>query len=140
MGQIFIKKISCQDTWDLRHQVMWPEKDVEYVILDQDPIGIHYGLFHEDALISVISLFVEGGEMQFRKFATDAHYQGKGHGTHLLSFVMDKAEEEDIRRIWCNARKDKAFFYARFGMRETPHQFEKGGLEYVIMEKVISES
>ena len=81
---IEIREIKAEDTWPMRHKVMWPDQPLDYVILPQDEEGLHYGLFKEDKLISVISLFINQEEAQFRKFATATEAQGKGYGSALL--------------------------------------------------------
>lgn len=134
---ITIQKISASDTWALRHRVMWPEKPIDYIKLADDDQGIHFGLFKEDRLISVVSLFIEDNIAQFRKFATDHAEQGHGYGTKLLSYMIKAAGDSGSQIIWCNARLDKSSFYKRFGMTETDQKFNKDGVEYVIMEKTI---
>ncbi|THE13058.1 GNAT family N-acetyltransferase [Bacillus timonensis] len=132
-----IKTIDKEKAWEIRHKVMWPDKDFDYIKLEDDDSGIHYGLFKEDKLISVISLFINHDEAQFRKFATLQHEQGKGYGSRLLDFVINEARNQDLNRIWCNARQNKMDFYKKFGLKETHHRFTKGGKSYVIMEKII---
>ncbi|GAA4842421.1 GNAT family N-acetyltransferase [Algivirga pacifica] len=131
-----IKKLNSKATWPLRHKVMWPNKPIEYVQLPNDQEGLHLGLFIEEKLVSVISVFVENGEAQFRKFATDMEEQGKGYGTKLLTYLLDYLKQEGVKKVWCNARVEKAFFYNRFGLKETEQRFSKGGIDYVIMEQV----
>jgi len=128
-----IKTITYKDTYDIRHQVMWPDRPLEYIKLDNDPIGKHYGYFIEDKLVSVISLFIKGSSAQFRKFATLEAYQGQGYGSKLLSYVLESMTSLDY--IWCNARLEKSMFYESFGMTKTDETFEKGGISYVIMKK-----
>ncbi|RFB14741.1 GNAT family N-acetyltransferase [Bacillus sp. HNG] len=132
-----ITTIDKEKAWEVRHKVMWPDKDFDYIKLEDDDIGIHYGLFEEDKLISVISLFINHDEAQFRKFATLQHEQSKGYGSLLLDFVINEAKNQGLNRIWCNARENKMDFYKKFGLKETNHRFTKGGKYYVIMEKVI---
>lgn len=136
---IRIEPIQAENTWPLRHEVMWPDRSIDYVKLEKDAQGIHLGLFKNDELIAVISAFIEGTEAQFRKFATKAQEQGKGYGSQLLTYLIKQLLAKNVTRIWCNARVDKSFFYKRFGLTETHHKFAKGGIDYVIMEKVISE-
>jgi hypothetical protein len=50
-----IKEISASETWPLRHKVMWPNKPLGFIVLSNDAEGIHYGLFENKILISVIS-------------------------------------------------------------------------------------
>lgn len=132
-----IRTISKEQAWQLRHEVMWPERDLDYVKLPDDDKGEHYGLFEGEQLITVVSLFVEGEEAQFRKFATLESMQGRGYGSHLLFHVMEKAAQAGVKRIFCNARSHKISFYKKFGLAETERTFTKGGKDYVVMERFI---
>lgn len=130
-----IKPIPYEATWKIRHQVMWPNKPIDYVKLPKDPEGFHLGLWVDGKIVSIVSSFVSNGEAQFRKFATLDEEQGKGYGSKLLAYLMQELEAMAIKRIWCNARLDKTHFYERFGMSKTNQYFSKGGIDYVIMEK-----
>ncbi|MBS4209542.1 GNAT family N-acetyltransferase [Bacillus sp. FJAT-50079] len=132
---IIIKKISKEEAWELRHIVMWPDKDFDYIKLENDDLGIHFGLFKANLLISVISLFITEEKCQFRKFATLQQEQGKGYGSTLLDYVIMEAKKRGLKRIWCNARMNKVNFYKKFDLQETTAHFIKGGKSYVIMEK-----
>lgn len=130
-----ITRIDKEQAWEVRHRVMWPDKDFDYIKLEDDDVGIHFGLFKDDSLKSVVSLFIKNEEAQFRKFATLQMEQGKGYGSTLLDYVLKEAKNLDLKRIWCNARKNKIDFYKKFGLQETNFSFTKGGKDYVIMEK-----
>ncbi|WP_078548416.1 GNAT family N-acetyltransferase [Litchfieldia alkalitelluris] len=84
-----ISKIEMEKAWELRREVMWHEKPFDYIKLKEDHIGIHFGVIKEGDLISVISLFVNNDEAQFRKFATLQQEQGKGYGGALLGYVIN---------------------------------------------------
>lgn len=131
-----IVQITSEETLSIRHKVMWPNKPIDYVKLPNDAEGKHFGYFKNDELISVISLFVENNEAQFRKFATLKEYQGKGFGSDLLNELMLISEKEQLSKIWCNARINKIDYYSKFGMIETNNKFIKGGIGYVIMERI----
>ena len=130
-----IRPIPYKATWPIRHEVMWPDQPYDFIKLPRDPEGQHYGLFVAEKLISIVSVYTDANEAQFRKFATLEVHQGKGYGTALLEFLMQKLEDEGFSRIWCNARKDKASYYERFGLKETDQTYEKGGIDFVIMAK-----
>ena len=83
------------------------------------------------------SAFIDSEEAQFRKFATLHEFQGRGYGTKLLIHLLAELERQNLKRIWCNARTDKAHFYTRFGLTRTHHTFSKGEIDYVVMEKII---
>lgn len=133
---IKIIEISAADTLPLRHLVMWPNQPLDYVKLPKDHEGLHYGLFIDHKLVSVISLFIDGDEGQFRKFATLEDYQGKGYGSLLLEEIMHIANTKKLTKIWCNARQNKSTYYTKFQMHKTNKTYVKGGIDFVIMERI----
>ena len=130
-----ITSISAEETWPIRHQVMWPKQHQDFVKLPNDEHGRHFELFLGTQLVSVISIFTENNKAQFRKFATLQEHQGKGFGTRLLSEIMRIAEQEKISKIWCNARSTKTDYYMKFGMKRTETTFTKAGIDYIFMER-----
>ncbi|WP_324027540.1 GNAT family N-acetyltransferase [Maribacter sp. BPC-D8] len=132
-----IIQITSKETLPIRHQVMWSTKPLDYVKLPNDHEGLHYGLILGNELISVISLFINDGEAQFRKFATLENYQGKGYGSLLLNEIMQISANQSLTRIWCNARQNKTDFYIKFGMTITEKTYVKSGIDFVVMEKIL---
>jgi predicted GNAT family N-acyltransferase len=133
-----IKQITASETLPIRHKVMWPDKPITYVKLPNDKSATHFGLFVNGEITAVISLFIENNEAQFRKFATVVKFQGLGYGTTLLESTIDFIKKEGIKKLWCNARVEKSKFYERFGLKCTGKKFEKGGIEFVIMEAIFA--
>lgn len=133
-----IKEIKQEDTWKIRQMVMWPDKPIEFVKLPDDYKGIHFGLFDDDELTSVVSCFEYEGELQFRKLATLTNKQGQGYGTCMLNHIIDIARNKGIKRVWCNARVNKKAFYEKFGLKETGNRFYKDGIEFIIMELTLN--
>ena len=132
---IEIKEISAQETYNLRHHVMWPDKPRDFVILNNDGEGVHFGLWKDSTIISVVSLFINDNSAQFRKLATKNSEQGNGYGSILLKYLMSIVSNKNIEVLWCNARSDKTSFYEKFDMVQTPKKFIKEGINYVIMER-----
>jgi phosphoribosylformimino-5-aminoimidazole carboxamide ribotide isomerase len=132
---IVIKDVPLPDVWALRQAVMYPAETLEFVKLEADTGGQHWGLYKEGILVSVMSVFVEGSALQFRKFATVTAQQGKGHGSMLLQYVMDWAAQHRIKSIWCNARTTATGLYQKFGMQPVGETWQKYGLEFIKMEK-----
>lgn len=130
-----IKEINYKETYPLRHQVMWPDKPLDYIVVEGDENAKHYGCFENGQLISVISLFINGDEGQFRKFATLVDFQGRGYGTKLLSHLIEDAKSLKLQSLICNARIEKCDFYERFGMEKTNKTFDKGGKSYIVMKR-----
>lgn len=90
-----IAEITAEETWPIRHEVMWPDMPFDFVKVDNDNEGLHLGLFLGDKLSSIISVFKIGSSWQFRKFATLVEEQGKGLGSQLLKHVIDQAKLND---------------------------------------------
>lgn len=132
-----IEQIKASETIPIRHQVMWPDQPVDFVKLPEDALGEHYGLFLEEELVSIISLFVRADEAQFRKFATLTKLQGKGYGTMLLKKIIDIVKAKQLKKLWCNARVDKLTYYKKFGFTQTTKKYTKAGIEFVVIEKVL---
>lgn len=130
-----IREITVEEVLKIRQKVMWPNKSIDYVKISNDKDGRHFGLFIDQELISVISLFTKNNIAQFRKFATEKKHQGKGFGSILLNKIIAIVIDEKTDKIWCNARIEKLEFYQKFGMKPTTNRFTKGGIEYIIMEK-----
>jgi GNAT superfamily N-acetyltransferase len=133
-----IEQIRPELTWQLRRDVLYPGEYKHNMEMEEDNHGYHFGAFKDNNLVAVVSLFQNGSEFQFRKFAVNASVQGMGIGKTLLNYMMDFAIAEGATKIWCNARSTAIGFYARFGFVQTGNLFTKNGFDYEIMEKVIS--
>ena len=131
-----IEQIPPELTWRIRRQVLYPDQEFAKAILDQDDEGMHFGLFYENKLISVVSIFRKENEIQLRKFATLEPYQNKGFGTELLKYLIELLRLDNCDKIWCNGRKNASGFYTKFGFIETDETYHKDGYDFVIMEKI----
>jgi len=130
-----IEQIAPIVTRRLRHEVLYPDQPIDSIILEDDNLGIHFGLYEHNKLISVVSLFIRENDAQFRKFATDKHYQNKGYGSQLLQHIIQYASSEGVQKVWCHARMSAVSFYKKHGFNETGHSFIQNQLEYIRMEK-----
>lgn len=131
---IKIAAIKASQTWQIRHDVMWPDQPFEFVQLKEDDLGEHFGVFNGEKLVSIVSCFFSEDEMQFRKLATLEQFQGQGIASELLKYVLKLAREKKIKKVWCNARTNKKSFYEKFGMEDTGRTFEKSSQEFTIMQ------
>lgn len=129
-----IREIEASQTWQIRHEVMWPDMPFEFVQLEEDALGLHFGVFENEKLVSIISFFITNDEMQFRKLATLQDFQGKGIASILINYILELAKQKNLKKVWCNARSNKKTFYEKFGMIETRKTFSKAGQEFTIME------
>lgn len=134
MPKIQIEQIHPALTWRIRHEAMYPDMPFNSVKLQNDDEGIHFGLYADNELSSVVSLFERGEACQFRKFATLPEAQGKGYGSLLLAHIIEFIKKTGAKKIWCNARVNAAPFYTRFGFRKTATTYSENGFDFVIME------
>lgn len=130
-----VKDVPLETVWQLRRDVMYPGETIDFVKLDGDEKGFHWGLYVQDVLVSVISVFEQEATVQFRKFATQTSQQGKGYGTLLLQYVMNWATRNHKKKIWCNARVSATALYRKFGMQPAGESWIKYGIEFIKMEK-----
>ena len=134
MESFEIRDTPLEIAWAMRKEVMYPGETIDFVKLEDDNSGMHWGLYVEDQIVSVISVFERNRVIQFRKFATMASMQGKGYGTSLLHHVIQWAQNNGMKSIWCNARKSAAGFYEKFGMVQNGPCWEKNRIEFIKME------
>ena len=132
---ITIRPITPAQTYPLRHAVLWPDKPLDYVKIDIDDEGFHFGAFSQDELVAVISLFVyegpaDGKVVRFRKFATHPDHQRQGIGTQLMHYIIHETRRQNAATLWCDARLDASDFYRRFGMEAVSEVFYKGLVPY----------
>jgi len=130
-----IEQIRPELTWHLRQKVLYPAQKLYEMEMDEDLNGVHFGAFTDNKLVAVVSLFPKGDDFQFRKFAVEPGYRGKGIGNMLLAFVTEFAKTEGGRRLWCNARSTATGFYDRNGFSHTGEFFSRNGFDYEILEK-----
>jgi len=134
MEKAHIEQIRVDLAWRIRHEVMYPTLPFEVIKLQDDDKGIHFGLFADNRLTAVVSLFNIGNSYQFRKFATIATAQGKGYGTQLLNYIIDYAKAMGAGKLWCNSRVSAIGFYNKFGFIETDQRSVSNDIDFVIME------
>jgi len=132
-----IREVPVDKVLDIRHKVLWPNKSPEFVKVPEDEYGRHFGLFQDDQIVSVISLFVIGETIRFRKFATIEAYQNKGLGSKLLQFAIDDSLRRGYNKIWCDARADAMGFYEKFGFKKFSATFMKEDIKYFKIEKAL---
>ncbi|MCJ8211710.1 GNAT family N-acetyltransferase [Mucilaginibacter sp. RS28] len=135
MNNIHIEQITPELTWRLRRDELYPNEMVHQMEMEEDSHGMHFGAFRDNQLVAVVSLFRQGQDFQFRKFAVRADMQGQKIGEALLTYVTDYARAEGGTRIWCNARDTAFGFYRKYGFTATGNIFIRKGINYQIMEK-----
>jgi len=102
--------------------------------VEGDETAMHYGVFVEESLVSVASVYRKGPIARLRKFATLVEFQGRGIGSRLITHIILELEKSNAETFWCDARLSAAEFYEKFGMERKGAEFSKSGVSYVKME------
>ncbi|MFM2480824.1 GNAT family N-acetyltransferase [Celerinatantimonas sp. YJH-8] len=132
-----IHKVIKEQVIPIRHQVLWPDKPVEFCCLEEDAQGIHWGVFLEDRLVCVASIYVERDEARLRKFATLPEFQRQGIGSALIRHIIEVLHQLPVSRLWCDARESACAFYQGLGFTRCSDCFYKSDVAYYQMEMVI---
>lgn len=130
---MIIKNVPLQTIWEIRKEVMYPSFSLEEVKLIDDELGQHFGVYLNDEVLSIISIFIKNKELQFRKFATLEMHQRKGYGKQLLQYVFELAQDDNCNSIWCNARTTALGLYEKFGMKSFGETWIQDGHEFIKM-------
>lgn len=128
-----IRNISWEQALPIRHQVLWPEREPLFCKVPGDETAKHYGVFVENYLVCVASVYLDGESARLRKFATLEAHQGKGFGSRLLEYILSASKAESTNFFWCDARESAVAFYKRFGMKVEGSKFFKSDQEYYKM-------
>jgi len=158
-GDVQIVPIAAEDTYKLRHEVLWPHASPLDVQLATDSTSIHLGAYEEretDSIarrtpIGVITIHVSKRdddstseepssgtlEAQFRKLAVAFEWQGRGIGSKLVEQAGVVATDAGASSLWCDARTSALSFYEKFGMQTEGSSFMRKGVEYVKMRRAL---
>ncbi len=141
-----IKKINAKDTFPVRHLVLRKGKPIETCHFegDEKATTTHFGLFVNQNLIGVISLFQENhpyfetkNAFQIRGMAVLENFQGKKYGAKLLAYAEAYCFSEHATLIWFNARASAVPFYKNSNYTTIGAGFEipEIGIHFVMYKK-----
>ena len=117
-----IKKINSIDTYPVRHEVLRKGKPIETCQFkgDDDENTVHFGLYQNERLIGIISIFKEKNDLfsetnqfQIRGMAVLEAFQGKGFGAELVKAAENHCINLNTNLIWFNARENAVPFYEK---------------------------
>ena len=134
---LYIEQIRPELTWQLRRDVLYPAQTKQQMGMEEDVDGYHFAAFKDNYIVGVVSLFQNGTDWQFRKFAVSDKVQKAGIGTQLLNYITNFVVQENGTRLWCNARLSATGFYEKFGFTKSGDEFQKNGYDYIIMQKAL---
>ncbi|GAD79389.1 GNAT family N-acetyltransferase [Vibrio ezurae] len=128
-----IRQINASSTLSIRHQVLWPNKPIEFCKVDEDELGVHFGAFKNEQLVCVASVFITASNARLRKFATLPQEQGKGIGSAMIRHIIEYLTQRNIDVFWCDARESAIDFYHKFDMHTEGERFYKSEVAYFKM-------
>ena len=138
-----IKQIPSSATFAVRLPVLRPGKPVESCVFDGDdlPTTVHFGIFEDENLIGVISVFKantillpQNNQFQIRGMAVLDSHQKKGLGDRLVKAAEDYIISQNADAIWFNAREIAVGFYKKMGYEiiGTPFTIGDIGVHHVM--------
>lgn len=142
-----IRNITAKETYPVRHSVLRKGRPITSCHFDGDDLNttIHFGLFEDDTLEGIISLFESSNhlfdtnrQIQIRGMAVLEDNQGKGYGKQLVQHCEKYLADTDCELIWFNARENAKGFYQKLGytIHGEPFNIEGIGIHYIMWKKL----
>lgn len=130
--------LALEEVLPLRRAVLWPEKPLDFCRVSGDKHAEHFGIKLDDHVVCVASVFLSGREARLRKFATAKEYQGRGMGSKVLQYLIQRYRQKDYQQFWFDAREEAIPFYQKFGFAIHGARFYKSDIAYFKMAKSLS--
>ena len=119
---MYIREITSFATFSVRHPVLRAGKPIDSCYFEGDNLVTtkHFGIFEEENLIGVISIFKNNHayfddtiSYQIRGMAVLENFQKQGLGQKLMKHCEDYIVSHKSSLIWFNARKNAVGFYKK---------------------------
>lgn len=142
-----IKEIPSNKTYAVRQPVLRKGKTIESCIFEGDDLETthHFGLFNDENLTGIISLFnqsnpifAEKFQAQIRGMAILDHHQKKGFGEALVKHCETYCKDNQTNLIWFNARTAAVGFYKKMNYQVLGEAFDikDVGEHYLMFKKL----
>lgn len=142
-----IKEIPSKDTYIVRQPVLRKGKPIESCIFEGDNLNTthHFGLFENEELTGIISLFsqtniifADKNQAQIRGMAILENHQKKGFGEALVKYCEDYCRTQNVDLIWFNARTAAVGFYKKMNYQiiGEPFDIKDVGEHYLMFKKL----
>ncbi|OIV41951.1 GNAT family N-acetyltransferase [Flavobacterium johnsoniae] len=142
-----IKEIPSQETYIVRQPVLRKGKPIESCVFDGDDLETthHFGLFSDENLTGIISLFnqsnpifAEKNQAQIRGMAILENHQKKGFGEALVKHCETYCKNNQTDLIWFNARTAAVGFYKKMNYQilGTPFDIKDVGEHYLMFKRL----
>ncbi|MBZ4036945.1 GNAT family N-acetyltransferase [Flavobacterium sp. 17A] len=142
-----IREITSKETFIVRQPVLRAGKPIESCIFEGDDLETthHFGLFINEKLIGIISLFqkintifAEQNQAQIRGMAVLDTHQKMGFGEALVRHCETYCNENKVDLIWFNARTAAVGFYQKMNYQPLGKAFDikDVGEHYLMFKKI----
>ncbi len=142
-----IKNISINETFLVRHPALRAGKPIESCNFDGDELETtqHFGLFKDEKLIGVVSLFnnknttfIYPNQFQIRGMAILPKFQKQGFGQKLVNHCEEYIQDQKGTLIWFNARENAVSFYEKLLYKKVgdPFSIADIGLHYLMKKEI----
>ncbi|MDA6070738.1 GNAT family N-acetyltransferase [Flavobacterium sp. AC] len=142
-----IKEIPSKETYIVRQPVLRKGKPIESCTFEGDDLKTthHFGLFDDENLTGIISLFdkinpifAEKNQAQIRGMAVLETYQKKGFGETLVKYCETYCITNKVDLIWFNARTTAVGFYKKMNYQPQgePFEIKDVGEHYLMFKKL----
>lgn len=130
---VSIKQINHTETYPVRQIILRPQRPLETCFFQGDELEttFHFGLFMEDKLAGIISLFKNNSPLfsqeyqyQIRGMAVLEEYQKYGLGRQLVAHSEEFLKSTSTELIWFNAREIAVNFYKKSGYQVIGDAFD----------------
>jgi predicted GNAT family N-acyltransferase len=135
--QVEIISVTPSQTLPLRCVVLRPDCPITESTFagDDDTSTEHWGVFVNDKLVGVASLYQESmpetadaNTWRLRGMAVGPAFQGQGYGRQLLDRCLESVAIHSGTVLWCNARTSAVGFYQAAGFEITGNEFVIPGI------------
>lgn len=128
-----IREIPSKETYIVRQPVLRNGKPIESCVFEGDDLETthHFGLFENERLIGIISLFTkinpifaQKNQAQIRGMAVLENHQKKGIGEALVKHCENYCKTNNVDLIWFNARTAAVGFYKKMSYETLGEAFD----------------
>jgi predicted GNAT family N-acyltransferase len=104
--------------------------------LKKDEDDLHFGTFEDNKIVACLTLSKGiNGRVKLRQMAVAPEWQAKGKGKELLFEAEKYCRINQVKEIYCHARKSAVPFYKNSGYEVSGDEFTEVNIPHFVMEK-----
>ena len=91
------RSITASETHEIRQAVLWPDKPVSHVMVQDDEQARHFAAYQDNDVIGVASFFGMSPTSRLQKLAVKSEFQSCGIGSALLMHAAPKTSRGGVQ-------------------------------------------